>query len=264
LEKNEKNEIVDGRGCQEFLKNILDLEVTILTAVNYLHQCGFSSQLVRRRTASYKFSLEKLIDLYVEEVERFWVLGIKTLSPKRVCFIDSLSLGWRKLVKRTFALKGSQQKKKKRRQSGVYEPDRVGYIPGWVNRCPALLFSGDPLFGPRSRDKKGVDEKLEKFGVVRDRIVFCAGKQFVSENSLVIKTFLDRYSWLQKALIISDNGRSFKKKDVDIVEEWGAKHASFISATHEYMSPLDNDAFGIAKGTMREAKCPKMTESFRL
>jgi hypothetical protein len=81
-----------------------------------------------------------------------------------------------------------------------------------VNRCPALLFSGDPLFGPRSRDKKGVDEKLEKFGVVRDRIVFCAGKQFVSENPSVIKTFLDRYSWLQKALIISDNGQSFKKK----------------------------------------------------
>jgi hypothetical protein len=143
--KTTKNEIVDGRGCQEFLKNILDLEVTIPIAVNYLHQCGFWSQLVRRRTAGYKFSLEKLIDLYVEEVERFWVLGIKTLLPKRVCCIDSSSLGWRKLVKRTFAPKGGQQKKKKE-GNPVYTNLVVwATFRDGVNRCPALLFSGDPL-----------------------------------------------------------------------------------------------------------------------
>jgi hypothetical protein len=116
------------------------------------------------------------------------------------------------LVKKTFAPKGGQQKKKEE-GNPVYTNLVVwATFRGGVNRCPALLFSVDPLFGPRSRDKKGVDEKLEKFGVVRDRIVFCAGKQFVSENPSVIKTFLDQYSWLQKALIISDNGQSFKKK----------------------------------------------------
>ncbi len=88
--------------------------------------------------------------------------------------------------------KGGQQQRKKREGNPVYTNLVVwATFKDGVNRCPALLFSGDPLFGPRSRDKKGVDEKLENFGVVRDRMVFCAGKQFVSENPSVIKTFLD-------------------------------------------------------------------------
>jgi hypothetical protein len=35
------------------------------------------------------------------------------------------------------------------------------------------------------------------------------------------------------------------------VREWGAQHATFTPAVHEYMSPLDNHAFGIAKAKMR-------------
>jgi hypothetical protein len=38
---------------------------------------------------------------------------------------------------------------------------------------------------------------------------------------------------------------------VDIVREWGARHATFTPAVHEYLSPLDNHAFGIAKAKMR-------------
>jgi hypothetical protein len=41
------------------------------------------------------------------------------------------------------------------------------------------------------------------------------------------------------------------KNGVDIVREWGAQHATFTPAVHEYMSPLDNHAFGIAKAKMR-------------
>ncbi len=48
-----------------------------------------------------------------------------------------------------------------------------------------------------------------------------------------------------------------KKKMSTLLEEWGAKHASFTSATHEYMSPLDNHAFGIAKGAMRGNEVPE-------
>jgi hypothetical protein len=35
------------------------------------------------------------------------------------------------------------------------------------------------------------------------------------------------------------------------VKEWGAEHATFTPVVHEYMSPLDNHAFGIAKAKMR-------------
>ena len=35
------------------------------------------------------------------------------------------------------------------------------------------------------------------------------------------------------------------------MREWGAQRATFTPAVHEYMSPLDNHAFGIAKAKMR-------------
>ena len=41
------------------------------------------------------------------------------------------------------------------------------------------------------------------------------------------------------------------KNKVDIIADWGARHESFKSATHEYMSTLDNHAFDIGKGVIR-------------
>jgi hypothetical protein len=45
-----------------------------------------------------------------------------------------------------------------------------------------------------------------------------------------------------------------KEPGVDIVMDWGARHETFTAATHEYLSPLDNHAFGIAKAKLRSTK----------
>jgi hypothetical protein len=48
------------------------------------------------------------------------------------------------------------------------------------------------------------------------------------------------------------------------VREWGAKHEVFTPATHEYMSVLDNHAFGIAKGVIRSNKVDESVETLMI
>jgi hypothetical protein len=72
-------------------------------------------------------------------------------------------------------------------------------------------------------------------------------KSYVGESQATIQHFLKHYPALQECLLISDAEGSYVKKGVDIVREWGARHATFTPAVHEYMSPLDNHAFGIAQ-----------------
>jgi len=96
-----------------------------------------------------------------------------------------------------------------------------------------------------------LDKLLVKYNIDESRIVFVKNKKYVGESQATVQHFLKHYPALQKCLILSDAGGSYVKKGVDIVKEWGAKHAVFTPAVHEYMSPLDNHAFGIAKAKMR-------------
>ena len=124
-------------------------------------------------------------------------------------------------------------------------------FPDGVNRCPALLFTGDPQFAEHSRVRHRLDKLLSEYDIDPSRIVFCEGKTYVNESQATIQHFLRFYPELRKCLVLSDAGRSYLKNGVDIVREWGARHATFTPAVHEYMSPLDNHAFGIAKQRMR-------------
>ena len=74
-------------------------------------QNGFSSHEGRRRTAGYKLDLEVLIDLYIEDVQHFWRMGIKDMSPQYVACIDSSPLGWRLLTRKKYSPKDGAQPK---------------------------------------------------------------------------------------------------------------------------------------------------------
>jgi hypothetical protein len=50
---------------------------------------------------------------------------------------------------------------------------------------------------------------------------------------------------------------TYKKKETDIIVEWGAKHAVFTPAVHQHESVLDNHCFGILKGALCSAKIKK-------
>jgi transposase len=251
LHRNAENKRVSLRESLRFIKDQFGIDLGQSTVQEYLTQNGFSSRIGRRRTAGYKFDLEILIDLYIADVERFWSLGIKEIPARQVVCIDSSSLGWQLLTRKTYFPKGGSQPKIREGNPTYTNLVVWATFPDGVNRCPALLFTGDPQFAAHSRVRRRLDKLLSEYDIDPSRIVFCEGKTYVNESQATIQHFLKHYPQLRKCLVLSDAGRSYLKNGVDIVREWGARHATFTPAVHEYISPLDNHAFGIAKAKMR-------------
>ncbi len=252
---------MDLRRSGRFIEQQFGVEVAEPTILRCLTQNGFSSRRGRCRTAGYKLDLEILVDLYIEDVQRFWGLGIKDMSPQYLACIDSSPLGWRLLTRKTYFPKGGTQPKIREGNPSFTNAVVWATFPDGVNRCPALLFTGDPQFTERSRVRGKLDKLLKKYNIDRSRIVEVKNKQYVNESPATIQHFLKHYPALRKCLILTDAGKAFSKNGVDIVRDWGARHATFTPAVHEYVSPLDNHAFGIAKAKMRSNR---VDESDRL
>jgi hypothetical protein len=153
LHQNDDNEIVGIAECRSFIEDTYGFEVAQGTVHKYLMQNGFASRKTQRRTAGYKFDfdLDALIDLYEKDLERLWALGIKDVRPEHLACMDSSSTDWCMLVRKTYFPSGGQQPKSRRGNPTYTNLVVWATFPDGLNRCPALLFTGDPQFTePRS------------------------------------------------------------------------------------------------------------------
>ena len=254
LHENDANNIVDLDSCQEFLRETFGLDLAQTTIRNYLLQNGFTSHRMRHRTAGFYLDLDQQASLYAADVSRFWGLGLKDMDPSCVVCIDSSSLGWRLHAPRSYTPKGGQQP-----QHCEGNPSSTNLVV-WavcadgVNRFPALLFTGDASFVGRGRDRHLLPEKLREYKIAESRIISTDVGCYVGESSDTVLMFLKRYPALKKCLILTDKGNAYTKDGIDIIKEWGAKHEVFTPAIHQFISPLDNYCFGIAKGAMRSSR----------
>jgi hypothetical protein len=110
----------------------------------YFMEAALASLKGRCRTAGYKFDLESLM-------ERFWNLGIKDMRADAVCCVDSSSIGWRLLTRRTYTPKGGPQPHIHKGNPAYTNLVVWATFPDGVNRCPALLLTGDPQLLGNSR-----------------------------------------------------------------------------------------------------------------
>ena len=254
LLRNDSNEIVDLAKLVTFIQESFLVVVAPESVRRWLVGAGFTSQKARRRTEGYKISLEGLIDVYCEDVQKFWDLGVREMRGDAVCCMDMSQLGWRLLSRKTFSLRGGQQPRTKIGNPSYTNTVAWAVFKDGVNRCPALLFTSDPQFTERSRVKDRRDGLFKVHNIDPSRIVICNSGNSVGENRDVVTTFLNRYPFLKNILILTDRGNAYKKKDVDIIREWGGRHEAFTPAVHEFMSVLDNWCFGIAKGKFRSSR----------
>jgi transposase len=211
LHQNDEDEKAGIRECRRFIEDNFGMKIAQGTVHKYLMESGFSSRKGRRRTAGYKFDLDALIDLYEKDLERLWGLGIKEMSPQHVTCMDSSSLGWRLLTRKTYFPKGGTQPKIREGNPAYTNLVVWATFPDGVNRCPALLFTGDPQFTERSRVRDRLDKLLAKYKIDPSRIVAVKKKNYVGENQAIIQHYLKHYPALRKCLILSDAGGSYIK-----------------------------------------------------
>ena len=89
------------------------------------------------------------------------------------------------------------------------------------------------------------------YEIASDRIRVLANpltKYMVAEGPDLVRAFFAHYGVGDDVFIFSDGGNSLKEGDVDVLLDLGfARHYTWPSASHMFLSPNDNDIHGVAK-----------------
>jgi hypothetical protein len=117
-----------------------------------------------------------------------------------------------------------------------------------------MLFTYNPAFG-----KEDAEKYFEKYGIDGTRVVVIgqpAGKKktYATECSSMVSAFFKHHTVNKDDHIMSDGGKSFMVRGVNIFDDLGyKKHAVYPSPVHQFLSPNDNRLHGVAKQRMRTA-----------
>ena len=111
LDKNSKNEVVHLATVVNFAQEEFGIHISNTTALNYLHDSGFSSRAVQSRTLGFKIDDENLSHLAFGWLQRAWRQGLWDSPRSKICSIDFTFTGHRMERDVTFTVLGSPQPK---------------------------------------------------------------------------------------------------------------------------------------------------------
>jgi len=265
LERNFARADVDRRACRAFLKDKLGVELHVNSVGRYLALEDITRQVSRSRTAGQLLTDEELVSQYtafVCELRRGPVL--KNLFAS----IDFTFTGHRRRVVYTYAPAGGPQPKSGSKLSTFTNCIVTMVWSDGVNRTPAVLFTYNGAFrtdrptrGKGKRKQKWADEKkyvkdmMAKYGISDMRVVYIGSdknesKTCVSEKADLVRRFFEIHD-PPTVPILTDDGRAFKEKDVDVLKSLGYQRVVYPPAVHQYLSPNDNNLHGEAKAKWR-------------
>jgi len=130
---------------------------------------------------------------------------------------------------------------------------------------PTIMFTSDPRFDVKKLKKNSDLEKIAKeYNILLDRINYVEGegtKKFIREPNKMIKICFDYWgnslgsrSLKRKMTVFSDQGNSYKRGKIDVIEEQEVKtHITFPPLAHPLLSTLDNGVIGVAKSKWKAA-----------
>ena len=117
-----------------------------------------------------------------------------------------------------------------------------------------MLFTYNPAFG-----RDDAEKFFEKYGIDGTRVVIIAQpagkkKTYATESAPMVSAFFKYHTVNKSDHIMSDGGKSFTWKKVDIFADLGYnQHAIYPSPVHQFLSPNDNRLHGVAKQRWRAA-----------
>jgi transposase len=262
LDRNESNVEVHLDTAQAFVRDWLNVDITVQSISNYLHGEGFSSKVTQHKTAGFKLDTASLCHLALD-----WVRTTPLDVPRaKLCSIDFAFSGHRKDLGSSWSPVGGAQPK-----SGTAVSTYTNCVITCVwadgkNRTPAMLFTYDQRFrkdrSPTEKRKAEVtylDECLTRYKIGAKRIVYVGkekgeNRKFVAESADLVRRFFETYGVGKDCTVLSDNGNAFKDGGVDIFDALGFKqHRCYPAAVHQYLSPNDNRLHGAAKKAWTES-----------
>lgn len=88
--ENAKNREFHEKEYKEFIKNHFNVDISRVTANNYLHEAGFTSRAMTTKKGGFKYDAQTLIEMYwnwnwIYKIRRD---GLFTTNGSKLCSID--------------------------------------------------------------------------------------------------------------------------------------------------------------------------------
>ena len=257
----DEHKIVSVASFQGFCKASFHVDLSHGSAINYLHNAGFSSKLTQSKTTGYCIDVDTLAKTMFEWVEARRRTGE---LDGLMASIDFTYTGHRADRRTSYAPSGGSQPKTR---IAIAQHTNCIITVVWsdgVNRTPPVLFTYNGKFRrDRVRRAAWVEEKkwltqcLEFYNINESRVVYIGAeknenRRYVAESSDLLRRLFELYDIPDDVVVFSDNGKAFFPGGVSVLEELGfAKHVAYPAAVHQYLSPNDNRLHGTAKASWR-------------
>ena len=262
LQQNLDVEAVHRQTVVAYVMAAFGIQLTELTAGNYLDRWGFSVHKLKLRDKSYVIDRQELVERYCDWLQRNR-LFIKTNA---VCSMDFTYTSHRTREEQGFSLRGGGSPEGKK-DITRYTNCIVNLV--WADgvvRTPCVLFTFNPSFrkdrcstGPRDLLTQHLDAALKTYGIGEERVIYCGAakgetRTYCGESPTIVKRFFELYPLLSGDIeIFTDDGHCFLENGEDVFAQMGFKnHRVYEPAFHHFASPNDNNIHGVAKKKWRE------------
>lgn len=255
VECNSTKKKVNRKNVQAFLKDKLDVTVSLSTISNILRDAGFSFKVAHKDASEGHLQWSELEDIahtFLKQLKRgdqidgeFYNLDVTYNSHGN----DDL---------RTYSASSSPASRLKQTKA-EYTNAYFTMFASDGSQVPSIMMTANPVFdwnrdktkrnrGPRRR----VESALELYGISRSRIIFVSdhASKFAKESAELVRQYFSKVR-LERWPIFTDGGTAFRHNGESLVENAGFEHVVLPSCIHHYLSVNDNNAHGVAKARWR-------------
>ncbi len=239
------------------------IQISPMTASNYLREDGFSSRTLQKKSASF------IVDVGLLRSDLWkWVHSnqkeLNSIPKSKLGTIDFTFTGHRTDHRTGFGIKGGAQPME---SAGISKYTNCIITCLWAdgkNRTPPMLFTYNPAFRTdRNRTERRdaleahLAECLKRHKINVDRVVYIGKEKgekevYAKECPDLLRRFFEHYGVEDDSTILSDNGNSFFEDGSSVLEDLGfKKHKCYPANVHQYISPNDNPLHGTAKQPWR-------------
>ncbi len=257
LVQNDEHKPVSVASFQRFCKQQLGVALSHGSALNYLHNLGFSSRVARTKTSGFQIDIMTLSTMALE-----WREARQRAGDLRglMASVDFTFTGHHTDRRVSFAPTGGAQPKS---HMAIAQHTNCIVTVVWSdgrNRTPPVLFTFNGKF---RRDRVGrsvwiderrwLDERLQNLNVEPWRVVYIGKDKnetrlYASESAELLQRFFELYEIPDGVVVFSDNGKSFFPGGASALKPLGfTKHVAYPAPVHQYLSPNDNRLHGTAK-----------------
>lgn len=255
-----KGELVHLSTYCHFVRDHFGIDISDMTASNYLDEDGFSYRTVQKKNQSFTVDVLKLRRIHWNWVQR------QTFPKNRahLCSIDFTFTGHRTDKRSGFGIRGGASPMEATPISRFTNCIVTCLWADGKNRTPPMLFTYNPKFrrdrnptALRTADFDHLVDCLVRYNIDPSRIQYIGKDKYETEVYAkecpdLVRRFFSKYPVNPNVTVLSDNGNSFLENGVSVIDSLGfKKHVRYEAIVHQYGSPNDNNNNGAAKQKWR-------------